>query len=451
MKLNRKQKLFIFLLIVFAVTGVKFFLSYSNAQRNINVILITIDALRPDHLGCYGYNRNTSPNIDKLAKEGVLFTQAISQASWTNALVSLLTSTYPSTHRIEKFGTALDKRLITIAEILKKNNYATACSSDRDWIVENFPDLRRRFDYFLDISETNGLIKIEEIISWIRKFAKKDFFIWIHFFDYPHAPYLPSPPYNEMFISYERQKNIPIGKGIGIKGFIPAFLVVNNITDVNYYISQYDGEIAYCDEQIGRILDELKNLNLDKNTFIIISADHGESLGEHDYYFQHGFYLYDQLLKVPFIIKGPTIPKAKVINQQVQLIDIMPTILSILKIKVDIKMEGIDLLPIIFGRNDNQYFAFSEVMDDEGMNLKSIRTREWKLIHNLSTNKYELYNLRTDPGETINLAKIEKEQFEFLKTKLEEWMNRPRPKITPLTKSLDEETKERLKSLGYLQ
>jgi len=448
MSSNRKQQLFIFLLLFLVVGGGSYL--YANRVRGINVILITIDALRPDHLSCYGYKRDTSPNIDKLAKEGVLFTQAISQAPWTAAsLESLFTSTYPSTHKVESWGVVLDKRIFTLAEIMRKKNYYTLAASGGGRFYKEFPSFKRGFSFFIDVVETNEIV--QQTLEWLEKLQNKKFFIWIHFLDYTHAPYLPPPPYNKLFISHETNRQVPIGKGFGIKGFIPDFVAINNITDIDYYISQYDGEIAYIDEQVGKILDKLRNLSLDKNTLIIISADHGESIDEHDFYFQHGYYLFDQLLKVPLIIKGPTIPEGKIINQQVQMIDITPSILSLLKINVNTTMEGTSLLPIIFGRVNNKIYAFSEICDGEGLDLKSIRTEEWKLIHNLNTNKYELYNLKNNPEETINLVEIQKEQFESLKTELEEWMDRPKPNIIPLTSSLEAETKKRLKSLGYLQ
>ncbi len=438
---------FFFIVTIIAISGGVF--SYCKIKfSSPNVVLITIDALRPDHLGCYGYKRATSPNIDKLAQDGVLFTQAISQTSWTAAsLMSLLTSTYPSTHKVDDWGLVLDQSLVTLAETLKRKNYVTAWGGGGNWIYKEIPSSGRGFDYFFDAPEVEGLI--EQILEWMVKFKNKKFFIWVHFFDFPHTPYLPPAPYNELFISAEAGKKLPIGKGAGGKGFIPDFAVVNHITDIEYYISQYDGEIAYIDEQLGRILDRLKTLNLDKNTLVIISSDHGESLGEHNYYFQHGYYLYDQLLKVPLIIKGPKIPRGGVIDQQVQMIDIIPTILSFLKIKTDTEVEGISLLPVILGRENKQIYAFSEVSN--GLNLKSIRTDGWKLIYNLTDDEYELYDLKNDAEETVNLAGIEKKQFEYLKVILEEWMNRPRPTVTPLKEPLDEQTKDRLRSLGYLQ
>jgi len=213
----------------------------------------------------------------------------------------------------------------------------------------------------------------------------------------------------------------------------------------------YDKEIKYVDEQIGILLKNLEELGLDKNTLIIITADHGEALGEHNLYFTHGMFLYDELLKVPLIMVGGFLPKNEIIKAQVESIDILPTIMDILRINYNKRgIEGISLLPTLYSKNKNdkygESYAFSEFEDK-----KSIRSPEWKLIYTSNSEEYELYNLKEDPQELNNLADIEKDQFKLMKEKLEEWVSREKENISSLTKPLDEETKEKLRSLGYLQ
>ncbi len=460
MRINRKQKLFTAVsLCLMVIAGIYLFYFFNRANYS-NILLITIDALRPDHLGCYGYKQNTSPNIDKLAEEGILFTQAISQSTWTgSSLPSLLTATYPSTHKITNFGCILDKNLITLAQILKKENYYTAVAfGDKGWLT-NFPGLDRGFDYIFDYEDVFKLTK--DIKKWINNFKDRKFFLWIHFYEYPHAPYRPPYPFNRVFITNDRPKYIPIGKGKEFVGVIPEWVSEDNIADINYYLSQYDGEIAFVDSLIGEILDTLRNRNLYGKTIIIISADHGESLGERNIYFQHGDCLYNEEINVPLIIKGNMLPSGMRIKYPVELIDIMPSLFEILRIKLNINIDGLSFYPLVL--NKNKKFsnpAFSEigatkiisgnVADAE---LRSVLDGEWKLIYETSEYgiRYELYNLKDDPQELNNLIGIEKERFELLKAKLEEWMSRPKPNITPLAKPLDEQAKERLKGLGYLQ
>jgi arylsulfatase A-like enzyme len=458
MKLNKKLSFIIILSILLVILGGLFSYINFNRSSNLNILLITIDALRPDHLGCYGYRRNTSPNIDKLAEEGVLFTQAISQTPWTGgSLASILTATYPSTHHVNEFGNIINKSLVTLPEVFKRKNYYTAAVGETGHF-KALTSFERGFDYLFDSKDTLGSTK--DIIKWIRNFKNKKFFVWIHFFDYPHAPYVPPYPFNQMFVTNNKSKHLPIGKGNEFYGVIPEWVAINNITDVDYYISQYDGEIAFVDSLIGEILNTLKNENLDKKTIIIISADHGESLGERDLYFQHGDCLYNHEIRVPLIITGKIIPKGRIIKYPVQLIDLMPSIVDMLRINADIKAEGSSFFPLILNKNKLVTPAFSEAGVTKMVNgsevnaeQKSIITGEWKLIYETSEYgaRYELYNLKNDPGELTDLVDIEKEQFKVLKARLEEWMNRPKPNIISSAKPLDEETKKRLKSLGYLQ
>lgn len=268
----------------------------------------------------------------------------------------------------------------------------------------------------------------------------------------PHGPYRPPRPYNKIYLKdrfNSEDTQVPISKQFPIEpGHIPKYIAEGNITSANYYICQYDGEISFTDEQIGLLLRKLQNLNaiLEKKLLVIITADHGESLGEHNIYFEHRG-LYDDGLRVPLIIScDGVIPKGKVIDHQVQSIDIVPTILGILGIRIDTRMEGASLLPLILGEDGYiSSYAFSEMRKQ-----KSIRTPEWKLIYTSGENKYELYNLRDDSGELNNLAAIEEGKFLFLKEKLSAWIDQAQPKTVKVKDVLDELTKEKLKSLGYL-
>lgn len=466
---------------------VSYFLIYQNQvqPRQYNILLITVDALRPDHLGCYGYKRNTSSNIDNLAKEGVIFTQAITQGTNTiPSLPSLMTSLYPSQHGVKKIFTKYFLLVPTLAEILKLNGYHTT-----GFVAHTLrhTGITRGFDS-IDFSrgvKANAIT--QKAVDWLYKNKDKRFFLWLHFID-PHAPYLPPYPYNELFLPTEfREKGkefltekynwisfpqnisrpsvrrpapprfIENHKDFFVKDFPPYPVCPKQSLDKTltgedreYYVSQYDGEIKFTDDQIGILFDELKRLGLDQQTIVILTADHGENLADYNLYFFHGDALYDVLSKVPLIIKGGRLPKHKMIKRQVQLIDIMPTIFDILRIKKDIKMEGESLLPLIFNKKSRiRNYAFSEIFGI--LNVKSIRTENWKLIYYLDDGRYELYNLKSDPYEEYNLVNSEKKKFKFLKAKLEKWMRKTKPKTLPLARPLDEETKQELQSLGYVQ
>lgn len=448
------------------IIGLGWYLNQSSSQPN--VLLITIDALRPDHLGCYGYKRNTSPNIDKIAKEGVIFTQAIAQSGWTGSSVfSILTSTNTYTHSVFYCGDVLNPSIPTLAQVLRDNNYLTTAINTCE--IGNI--FGRGFDRFISIKNEKADKVTFQAVNCLKKNKNKKFFLWVHYLD-PHGPYRPPPPYNQVYIKdefYKRDHSLPISIAKSIYfpyGVIPKYILEGNINDVSYYISQYDGEIRFSDEQIGILLKELEKLDLIKNTLIVITSDHGEYLGEHNFYFNHSIPLYDELVKVPLIIRyKDIIPKQKRINCQIRSIDIMPTILDILRIKISKGIEGISLFPLIQGKQCPYLYAFSCYRNITA----SVRTEDYKLIY---TNKdrflefwkeenpnftscpelieYRLYNLKTDPSESVDLINTEKKKISLLRKELNKWMKCLQSNLSKL-KSLDTEQKERLKSLGYTQ
>ncbi len=480
LKIRKIIFIILFLFIGIASTALFFKLQSHKNHKRFNVILILIDALRPDHLGCYGYKRNTSPNIDNLAKEGAIFTQAISQGSYTPpSLFSILTSAYPSTHKVDTFGVSSNKKIKTLPEILKTKGYYLGLISGRGGMSEfNFPELEKKFDSFYPPHKKHILANevTDNAIQWLKLNKNKRFFLWLYYID-PHTPYKPPAPYDKLYANdkfiKENNEHIPIADESREEGLsdeykvIPRITAVKGITDINYYISQYDGEISFTDRQIGAILTELKRLDLYDNTLIVITSDHGESMGERNFYFVHGVNLYDELLKVPLIISGRNvIPRGKIINSQVRLIDIMPTILDIVNIQSNNIMQGISLLPLIREKDVPKLDSFSEGYEgysEDRKHLTGIRTDKWKFIevHNVVTNTYtyELYDLENDPRELNNLVLGKPEKVNLFKKKIRDYTS----SCEEIRKSilgkdfidkpviLDEETKERLRSLGYIK
>jgi len=426
-------------------------------SKPINILFITIDALRSDHLGCYGYVRDTTPNIDKLAKGGILFTQAISTASFTAAsLNAVLFSVYP--HNLAKFNPySSETPTPSLAKVLRDNGYYTGLISNYDLLYYILRGIKKDYDVINIYKQSNNAkVVTRSAINFIQNNRSKPFFLWLHYFD-PHGPYRPPSPYNKFYVYdnyYQKGKIAHIltnskDKFFGFGG-IPITIVENDITDLSYYISQYDGEIKFTDEQIGLVLKELRNLGLENNTLIIITADHGETLGDHNLYFCHSGHLYDDLLRVPLVIKFNKIfPKNKIITKQVQTIDIATTILEILQINIPLSFKGKSLNSLIKNNNSNfRTLAFAEAF--MGYHIRAIRTDRWKLIYSES-NKYELYDLKNDPKELNNIINIADEQFKLLKQELNNWFDKINPialeEITPIDKT----TREKLKSLGYLQ
>lgn len=442
-------------------------------ERHINVLLITIDALRPDHMGCYGYPRNTTPNIDKLAEEGIIFTQAISQAPITSPSVgSLLTGLYPSRHGVIKDVSPLNYE-ITLPVILKNNKYLTTAIINQPNFnkISNF---NRGFINYIDIAELEDKEKnaktISEIaVKWLEKNYNKHFFLWLHYLD-PHGPYNPPCPYDKTFLNdrfYREDRFLQVSNfECGSDGGIPKYLFRDNITNIDYYIAQYDGEIRFTDEQIGILLEKLKKLKIFDKTLIVITADHGEAMGEHSQYFVHVNSMYDEFLRVPLIIRLPNgLLKNKKIGFQVRSIDIMPTILDLLEIKIK-NLDGCSLMPLMLGRvnKDPNLIAYSDVID-ELMRVRIVSIRlmnKWKFIlhqdlsqsvnrDSIEITQLELYDLENDPQELNNLSDSNENLAIELKNRLIAWMSQVRPENYYLEPALNEATKERLRNLGYAQ
>lgn len=458
--MSKKHKVFIIFFIFVTVLGVFFILRAKVSSKKLNVLLITMDALRPDYMGCYGYNKNTTPNIDNFAKNAVIFTQAISHSSHTAvANASLVTSTYPVTHRVEDWGYKINSTLPTLAGILKSYGYTTGFISDQlgfSWL-EGFEE---GFDFFrLMLSDkrvpSGKKIKIVDItnyaIKWLKKNRNRKFFLWVYYID-PHGAYTPSAPYDQMFILNNTiNKTLPVCKDkysqVGI-GCIPQYIKSGTIANPAYYISQYCGEIRQTDERLAKLFKALKELGLSKNTIIIFTSDHGEGMGEHNQYFCHTIYLYDYLIHIPLIIKHPSQDiKKHYIKQQVRTIDIAPTILDFAGIKKPLSMQGESLKPLILGEKVNfPKFSFGKWLDKS-----YIRTEGWKLIYNASNENYELYNLKKDPQEVDNLVNREIKMFNFLKRILLKHMASVSSDEKVKRVNISEEDKRLLRSLGYAQ
>lgn len=461
-----------------------------------NVILLTIDSLRGDHLGCLGYSKNVSPNIDKLAKEGVLFSQAIANGGNTVcSFPSIHTSSYAFMHCLSTSGNFprdwifLSEDSVTIAEVFKRNGYTTAAFHCNPWI-SSFFNYNRGFDQFDDslglnkkrkrryrrkkgrdktfplfqkrksrfekesrpwgpwsnvkLISSNSLFGIHILIKkllnkrrmwnltyedfqWSTHLLRADllhqkalsllenisnpFFLWLHYMDV-HLPYLPS---DSTFI--EQIKAFRLWKNRNKPNLSP--------TDLKKLIELYDREIRYVDSEIGYFLNKLRKIGFSQdNTYIILTADHGEQLREHGK-IGHG-YLYDEIIRVPLVICGPDIKKNIVIENQVSLLDLGPTICDLVNMKKPKTFLGTSLYAVIRGEVSGKFrmkevyskYVISETISAVGRKFFSLRTKEWKYIFTFSKHyekwRRELYNLRWDPKEQRNLIKdMEKQAKKF--------------------------------------
>ncbi|NOR14513.1 MAG: sulfatase-like hydrolase/transferase [Candidatus Aminicenantes bacterium] len=400
-----------------------------------NVILITLDTLRADHLACYGYSDVRTPHLDSLARQGVLFEQAATNSPLTlPAHCSILTGMYPTYHGVRINGnTALNEEQMTIAEVLSAQGYQCgafigAFVLDGRWgLKQGFQHYDDKFDLkkykHLDLGaiQRPGNEVIDVALDWLEEQKSTPFFAWIHLYD-PHTPYEPPEPYLSEY---------------GPRGLAGL----------------YDGEVAFMDEQIGRCLSWLENNGLDESTILILVGDHGEGLGSHGEG-THGYFIYDYAIHVPLIIVTPFDGLQGVrVSSQVRIVDIFPTLMEIAAITPPAETQGHSLLPLMFRpQKEVDGFAYAESMSPNlqfgWSSIHSLRTTQYKYI---DTPKAELYDLTRDPDEQTNLLRQYPDIAREMKDALDRFMEETsRGAPTPQAANLDKETIERLSALGYI-
>jgi arylsulfatase A-like enzyme len=379
--------------------------SESTKIERPNIILIVSDALRPDHLGCYGYPRPTSPTIDSLARKGVLFETAVTQAPWTKAsFSSMFTSLYVFQHGVLHWGSPMSDTLDTLAEVLARNGYETAC-------VMNMIGLAGRFRVLQGFERVSAAGKLERDagISTVdaielMKESGEPFFLVLHYFD-THRPYTPGSEYYEAVHGEVVEDSLAgASRGIARLPDPPPELL-------EFDMALFDGAIRYVDYCTGRVLSYLEESGTKDRTFVIFTADHGDALWEHGVG-DHGKTVYDEEILVPLIIAGPEgYWEPKRIPEQVGLIDLYPTILELTGIRDGPELEGVSLMSLIEGggpeRPGDRFlppgYTASECTAMRLPEVRCIRRRDWKMIVEPSTARVELYNLIEDPGETRDL------------------------------------------------
>ncbi|HJZ13036.1 MAG TPA: sulfatase-like hydrolase/transferase [Acidobacteriota bacterium] len=396
------------------------------AFRNCNILLVTIDTLRADHLPAYGYTRIRTPHLDKLADQSLIFEDAISQVPMTlPAHVSLLTGLLPMTHGVrDNSGFILDSKARTLTEILKDNGYQTAAFVSA-FVLDSQFGIDQGFDLYSDsftlaqgqVSNTDVHRIAEEtqieVNAWLQQNYRQKFFLWVHYYD-PHDPYRPPEPF---------------------------------LTE--YKSSPYDGEIAYTDHVFGDLMAKLDQLELPDNTIVVVTGDHGEGLGEHKEQ-THSLFIYNATQHVPLMIRLPN-GEGRRIPGIVSHIDVAPTILEWIGIHPDATMQGKSLIPLILEKEKTSRIAYSESISAEvhyGWSpLMGITTADYKYI---GAPAPELYDRRTDNKETLNLMRQEPEIGNQLQKQLQTFLHLTSRPSMAKQQLPDLETEEKLRALGYV-
>lgn len=468
----------------------------SNASGSSpNVLLITIDTLRADRLGSYGYAEANTPYLDRLAEEGVQFLQTIAPSTETcPSHTSILSGVYPFQHGTlyNEGPVHADKHATTtVPEILASRGYRTAAFVSGATLSDLICGLAFRFEtYDEDFSGWSwmpnvalklGLFRLaakispaataqmqrpertapettDQALRWLRLRGQSPFFLWVHYFD-PHEPYR-SPA---QFIRPTERGYLGLANGDWVH--LPKVrqeLILENPREMQHMKARYDGEITYTDSEVGRLLEELDKLDLRNNTLVVLTSDHGESLGEHDAYFDHVSTLYDENLRVPLIFRYPgRLPEGKKVDRQTRLIDIAPTIMDLLGIQDErLEAAGSSLIPLLSSSNQEpERPAFAAIYPEalggsRSWGIYALRTESFKLIRYPSwwiryrklPEREELFDLRSDPDELTDILFEFPEALPGLRDALTQFTARK----LPASPAMSDEVKEQLKSLGYL-
>lgn len=456
------------------------------------VIVIWTDSLRSDHLEAYGYGRTTAPTLARMAREGALFSDAVSQGSWTKvSTVSLLTSLYSTTHGVVDFSDRLPISATTLAEVFREAGYATLSMSSI-LLTGKFTNLHQGFD---EVHESiafpdSGSSKtargyVDRLLPWLERHRDDPFFVLLHVYD-PHDPYRPDPPYDTLWhsprdLSDHEERSDRVADAIAdplLRRF--GMPTREDLEEVGYdataYVGVeqdlYDGSILAMDTEVARILERLHELGLDDSTLVVFTSDHGEEFLDHGRMF-HGQGVYSELIQVPLVFWGPgTIPAGLVLEQTVELVDLMPTLLELSGLPIPEGVQGDSLVSLWNGgaRSDGASAAvrpaFAEKAAVEELLSPPPRETEafslilgdWKLIHNTRRQpgvpEFELFDRRSDPGDRINLADERPELVERLATHLADWRRQALEERldpeSPTDEALSSEQLEQLRSLGYL-
>lgn len=455
--MRRPRYLLILLLFVAVMAGAVVILRQSgapaaqSAQRSPNVILISLDTLRADRLGAYGYGRPTSPFLDELAARGVLFEHAVSPAPWTlPSHLSIFTGLYPGSHGV---NTAAEKRVgdevKLLTEILREHGYRTFGFHGGGYVGERY-GFERGFETYQKSEADKGDGKrgfpalLNTALTTLDTLAPEEsFFLFLHTYAV-HCPYAPEEPYASMFVTPGAVHADPRYCGVRSKK-------LGKITKEQalYLSDRYDGSIRQADEDLKRFFGALDSRGKLANTLVIVLSDHGEEFLEHGR-IGHQESLYKELLMVPLIISGPGISHRRV-EQPVNLVDVFPSLLELLGIADSPAVDGHSFTPLLLGaaeRADGE-LQFSEL--ERGKRLRSlIDPRREHFIHDLESAGSELFDLRTDPLELYDLGAAHPQRVDALRDELRTRMQRQTKRETEETDSASPEHLEQLKTLGYL-
>ncbi len=446
---------------------------YSKKAFTHNVILISLDTLRADHLGCYGYDRETSPNIDALAADSTVFLNTYASSSWTlPSHISLLTSLHSIHHQVSHEDERIDPQIVTLADMMRINSFSCAAFTGGGFVSSSYGFSKGFDSYNEGVGAVFNQDSAERVYGaaseWIERHQDRDFFLFLHTYQI-HNPYICPYPYKVMFLDEDAKKG-----SIDLKGHLGG---PKNIfkkipePEIRNIIGLYDGEIRYTDEKlIGQLVNKLKLLGLYEQTMIIVTSDHGEEFFDHGGW-EHGHTLYDELIKVPLIIKFPDLKYKGQRNETiVSLVDLMPTICDEMGVDFSgLQIDGKSLIPVLRGKEKKDRIFLAElggdILDSHIPEKISTNRGKKKLILSQrfspddldffafpppEAGLVEFYDLSIDPLEKNNSAGKNSELVNRIIRWIDE-INQTAEKRMTSKAIMNEKLKEQLKALGYIR
>jgi arylsulfatase A-like enzyme len=423
------------------------------ALEGANLVLVVIDTLRADHLGTYGHDSPTSPRIDELAEQSLVFDCMYSQAPWTKpSIASLFTSLQPSQHRVVEEGTdnQLSESLITLAEVLSEAGYRT-CGVSQNPHIQSTTGFAQGFGEFIGLSgqESGANSMFEAGRDFLDQESEEPFFLYLHFLD-PHGPYAPPPKLREKFVgNLETTKRRVASGRVGMMLDGEVMLQEFGKGDLAYLEALYDAEIRWVDNAVGRLLDHMEAKGLDENTVVILTADHGEEFLDHGTV-KHGYHVYEESVHVPLIIRMPDGRVGRDSTTLVQHIDLMPTALELLSLEGPSELQGRSLGAALEGEGGGPREVVLTGSSWRGIERFAVRRGEWKLVCHVDESRTELFHLGDDPGEQSDVAAEHPGLVQELMTVYLEG-TRPIAGVTPedAMGTRDLELERRLQAIGY--
>ena len=412
-----------------------------DAARPRNVVLISLDTLRPDHLSCYGHASETSPAIDALAARGVRFADASSAAPWTlPSHATMFTGLYPSHHGVKDYSMRLPAERVTLAEILREQGFQTFAVINTWNIADPRFEIFQGFEpddvhYIHEATQTaDGGQVIRNTGSEVARTAReclerrdpsRPFFLLAHFYD-AHTDFTPTPENRARFVSpYPGRLD---GTTTQLQA-IRAQGIRLGEADLRFLREMYDAEIRGLDDVLAGFFEFLEEEGLARDTLFVLTADHGEEFQEHGGLL-HGRTQYDELLRVPLVLAGPGIPRGRVVDQPVSLVDLLPTILGRLGLAPPPHLDGLDLAPAWSGTQLPERLLFGEADHNNVIDGKQVidvrrmaRLGHEKLHLERDTERVQLFDLARDPGEQHDLSSTAPQRVALLRTALTRFLD----------------------------